>query len=245
MPGPDADLVRLVARMGDALGAASLPVTLDAELRRTLAGLRRVFEAAACSYAQVEPDGATLRFVAADGAGAEAITGVTMPVSRGIVGWVAMSGESIRIGDLSTDGRFARDIAEATDYVPTTILAAPVVDTAGEVVGVVEVLDPTVGGADPGHDLAVLGLVAGQLAALVRLTAVFDALGSGVIRSLADPDGSGEFDDALARLGTDDTGVALGEMASAFRALAAAGPEAAALAARMLREVATYAGARR
>jgi GAF domain-containing protein len=245
MPAPDAELIRLVARVGDALGTATRPVTLEAELRRTLAGLRRVFGAAACSYARVEPDGATLRFVAADGAGAEAITGVTMPLSRGIAGWVALSGEPLRIGDLSTESRFARDIAETTAYVPTTILAAPVVDAGGEVVGVVEVLDPTIAGADPGHDLAVLGLVAGQLAGLVRLTTAFDALGTELIRSLADPDATGELDDTLGTLVRDDTGPALTETASAFRTLAAAGPDAAGLAARMLREVAAYVGARR
>jgi GAF domain-containing protein len=105
--------------------------------------------------------------VAADGAGADRIVGVTLPVTRGIIGWTAMSGEPIAVSDVDRDTRFARDIAESTDYVPRTILAAPVEDR-GEVIGVLEVLDPRTGGSDTGHDLAVVGLVAAQLAILLQ-----------------------------------------------------------------------------
>ena len=245
MAAPDLELTRLIARLGDVLGTATRPVSLVDEISGTVARLRRLFDAAACSFAQVEPDGGNLRFVAADGAGAAAIVGVTIPVSRGIAGWVALSGEAIQVGDVTSDSRFARDVAEATDYVPSTILAAPVVDAQGETAGVIEVLDPQVGGSDSGYDLAVLGLVAGQLAAVIRLAAMYDALGSGLLRSLADPAATGEFDDAVAALSSPDSGQALNEVALAFRQLAAQGPEAARLAARMLRDVAAFAGERR
>ena len=238
---PDPSTAALVARLGDALGHATRPSRLEEELAATVAAVRRTFDAAACSFAQVEPDGSTLRFVAADGAGAEAIVGVTMPVSRGIAGWVAMAGEPIQVGDVATDTRFARDVAEATDYVPTTILAAPVVDAAGETAGVIEVLDPASGSREPGRDLAVLGLVATQLASVVRLSATYDALGTGLLRTLADPDGTGGFDEALASLDDPDAGVALRELAASFREIADGGPATARLAQRILAEVAAYA----
>src|SRR6476646_5052302 len=105
---------------------------------------RALFGAAACSIALVDQDGGTLRFVASDGAGAEAIVGVTIPVSRGIAGWAAMSGQPISVRDVQTDARFARDVAESTNYVPSSILAAPMMTTEGEVMGVTSVLDPSV-----------------------------------------------------------------------------------------------------
>jgi signal transduction protein with GAF and PtsI domain len=239
--GPDAAGAALVAALGDALGDAVRPARLEEELGATVAAVRRTFDAAACSFAQVEPDGATLRFVAADGAGAEAIVGVTMPVSRGIAGWVAMSGEPIQVGDVAADSRFARDVAESTDYVPTTILAAPVVDAAGETAGVIEVLDPAAGSRETGRDLAVLGLVASQLASVVRLSALYDALGAGLLRTLADPDGTGQFDEALATVHDPESGVALRDLAASFRELAEAGPAHARLAQRLLAEVADFA----
>lgn len=244
MTNPDPDQVGLVARLGDALGTAIRPENLDRELRTAVASIRELFGAAACSFAQVEPDGGTLRFVAADGAGATEIVGVSLPVNRGIVGWVAMSGEPIQVADVATDRRFARDVAESTNYVPTTILAAPVTDGHGETAGVVEVLDPSenvAGGRDSGRDLAVLGLVASQLGSIIRLSALYDAVGSGLLRTLADPEGSGMFDEALASVADPDAGLALQGVAEAFRGLAASGPAAARMAERVLTEVAAFA----
>jgi GAF domain-containing protein len=139
------------------------------ELQRTVTTLRTLFAAAACSCALVEEDGSAMRFVVADGAGSDLIVGVTLPVTRGIAGWAVMSGEAIAVSDVARDARFARDVAESTNYVPRTVLAAPL-EYRGEIAGVLEVLDPTSGGADTGHDLEVLGVVAAQVAALLQLT---------------------------------------------------------------------------
>jgi signal transduction protein with GAF and PtsI domain len=138
---------------------------VDPALGRCVVATRTLFSAAACSIALVDDDGSTLRFVAADGAGADEIVGVTIPVSRGIAGWAAMSGEPIAVRDVQADARFARDVAESTHYVPTAIHAAPLLDADGEVVGVMSVLDPAV---DESSDwtLNVLGTIAG-LTALV------------------------------------------------------------------------------
>lgn len=136
------------------------------DLTRSVAAVRALFGAAACSCALANADGAGLTFAAADGIGAAEVIGVEVPVGRGLVGWTAMSGQPVAVRDVGTDARFARDVAESTGYVPTTILAAPFNDAAGEVVGVLEVLDP---GIDVSGDwpLAVLGTLASQLAAIV------------------------------------------------------------------------------
>jgi signal transduction protein with GAF and PtsI domain len=152
-----------------------------ATLGRSVEATRALFAAAACSVALVEEDGATLRFVASDGAGAEEIVGVTIPVSRGIAGWAAMSGQPIAVRDVQTDARFARDVAESTHYVPTAILAAPLLDADGEVLGVASVLDPAVDQASE-WTLHVLGTLASHMALLVtasggELTQTDDGLG--------------------------------------------------------------------
>lgn len=141
---------------------------LERELTSAVASVRSLFQAAACSCALVVADGSALRFTAADGVGAAAIMGQSVPVVRGIVGWVALSGQPIAVADVAVDSRFARDVAESTDYVPTRILAAPLVSGDGEVRGVLEVLDPAAS-TDSDWWLAVLGTVASQVAALVAL----------------------------------------------------------------------------
>lgn len=152
---------------------------LAAELRAGCAAIRDLFGAAACSCALIDDDGAALVFAAADGAGAAEITGVRLPVSRGIAGFVALSGQPVAIADVARDQRFARDVAEATAYVPTSVLAAPLYDAEGETLGVLEVLDPA-RGEEPSRlggrrgssaELGVLTVVAAQVAAVVRVAA--------------------------------------------------------------------------
>ncbi len=138
----------------------------DPALGRSVEAVRRLFAAAACSVALVDEEGETLRFVASDGAGADAIVGVTIPVSRGIAGWAAMSGQPISVRDVQTDARFARDVAESTNYVPSSLLAAPMMTTEGEVMGVTSVLDPSVEEASD-WTLQVLGTLASQMALLL------------------------------------------------------------------------------
>lgn len=167
---------------------------VDAALGRCVEATRALFGAAACSIALVDDDGSTLAFVASDGAGADEIVGVTIPVSRGIAGWAAMSGQPIAVRDVQSDARFARDVAESTHYLPTAIYAAPMLDGDGEVLGVVSVLDPVV---DETSDwtLNVLGTIAGLMALVARATATAGAsaaetqplarLGADVLRIVA------------------------------------------------------------
>ncbi len=146
------------------------------DLSTSVSAIRLLFDAAACSCALADEDGASLEFVAADGAGASDIVGVSIPVGRGIAGWAAMSGEPIAVRDVQTDARFARDVAEATHYVPTSILAAPLVSAGGEVLGVVEVLDPRVE-ATSDWTLSVLGTLAAHMALVVgRSTSASNSL---------------------------------------------------------------------
>ena len=116
----------------------------DPDLTASVAAVRALFGAAACSCALVDEEGSSLTYVAADGEGAREILGVVLPVGRGIAGWAVMSGQPIAVRDVTADPRFARDVAEATHYVPISILAAPLFDDAGDALGVLSVLDSTV-----------------------------------------------------------------------------------------------------
>ena len=168
----------------DARGPDGLPESALDHLRNAVVATRQLFGAAACSCALVDAAGEVLTFVAADGAGAAAIVGVEIPVSRGIAGWAALSGQAIAVADVAGDARFARDVAESTDYVPRSLLAAPLMTVDGEVAGVLEVLDPAraASGSSLGEhhgsaaEIAVLTLVASQVAAVLRLAGDADAV---------------------------------------------------------------------
>jgi signal transduction protein with GAF and PtsI domain len=160
-------------------GAAALTERDDVglqQLRTAVAAVRSLFGAAACSVALLDETGERLEFVVADGAGAGAIVGTKVPVGRGIVGWVATSGQPIAVAEVESDARFARDVAEATDYIPCVILAAPLPGAGDDVLGVMELLDPT------RTDEAVLGNLRGSAAELAVLTTVAGAAAAAVRR---------------------------------------------------------------
>ena len=77
---------------------------------------------------------------AASGEAGIGMTGVRIPVGAGIAGRVFADGAPVAVDDVTTDGRFARGIAESTGYVPTGLMAAPLTDGACTI-GVLEVLD--------------------------------------------------------------------------------------------------------
>lgn len=141
----------------------------DQLLTSIVAAARERLGAAACSVALL--DGPELVFRAADGAGAEAVVGVRLPLGRGIAGYVVASGQALAVADVRADRRFDADTAQSTGYVPTTILAVPVEDeedaNGDGAVGVLEVLD-----RDPGpRDLEVAAAAARQVALVRALTA--------------------------------------------------------------------------
>ncbi|WP_433802919.1 GAF domain-containing protein [Actinomycetospora sp. CA-084318] len=144
-----------------------MPVEAPDEILSSIVALgRAVFGAAACSLALLEPDEEHLVFHAAAGAGAHEVRGLRLPVDRGIAGWVVSSGQPIVVHEVRADPRFARDVAESTGYVPTSIMAMPL-ETSRDLLGVIEVLDRApVEGRD---DLGLLALLATQAARAVEL----------------------------------------------------------------------------
>ena len=116
---------------------------------------RERLAAAACSIALLEAD--ELVFRVADGAGADQVVGVRLPLGRGIAGWVVASGQAIAVADVHRDQRFDAETAASTGYVPSTILAVPIEDDDGPL-GVLEVLDR---GTDA-HDLQIAAAAARQ-----------------------------------------------------------------------------------
>ena len=109
-------------------------------LDSTVDAVRRAFGAAACSIALLDEDAGELTFVAAAGAGADAIVGDSFPTDAGISGWVLTSQQPLSVDEVEADPRFAADVASRSGYVPRTIMAAPLLHGEGAL-GVLAVLD--------------------------------------------------------------------------------------------------------
>jgi GAF domain-containing protein len=125
---------------------------------------RSVFGAAAASVFLVDDRTDELVFEAVAGEGEDKLVGTRFAGGTGIAGWVAMSGQSLLVDDVTQSPQFARDASESTGYVPRSIMAAPLIRD-GECIGVLEVLDR---GTRPRGDLSDVELI-GMLATEVAM----------------------------------------------------------------------------
>jgi GAF domain-containing protein len=160
---------------------------------------RSIFGARASSILLFDEETEELVFEAVVGEGEENLLGMRFPAGKGIAGWVLATRTPLVIEDVRQDPRFASDVAEDTGYVPSGLMAAPLLHDE-QALGVLEVLDR------PGQSLfslqemellglfanqasiavdlllrarkaeRVLGASAGDLAVVARLAATVDAL---------------------------------------------------------------------
>jgi GAF domain-containing protein len=129
---------------------------------------RAIFVAAASSVFLLDDEAGELVFQAVSGEGEDMLVGTRFPAHRGIAGWVASSGQAMIADDLTLTRAFARDLAESTGYVPSALMAAPLL-SEGRVLGVLEVLDPSPRPRGGLQDLDLLALFAGQAAIALRV----------------------------------------------------------------------------
>lgn len=129
---------------------------------------RAIFDAAAGSVFLLDEQAGELVFQAVSGAGEDFLVGTRFPANRGIAGWVVASGQAMIADDLNSSPAFARDLAESTRFVPTALMAAPMLH-ADRVLGVLEVLDPAPRSRTDLGDLDLLALFAHQAALALRM----------------------------------------------------------------------------
>jgi GAF domain-containing protein len=143
-------------------GALADPGPDDRALLTSITDMTRsIFGAAASSILLLDRPAAELVFEAVSGEGEEFLVGTRFSADRGIAGWVVATGEPMAVDDLASSQLFARDLAESTRYVPNTILAVPVT-YGGDVLGVLQVLDPQPRARSGMAGLDLLTMVAAQ-----------------------------------------------------------------------------------
>lgn len=130
-----------------------------------------LFDAEACSIALFERDPDRLEFRVAAGVQGAGAIGLSVPPSRGIVGYVFSTGQPLALSDVGSDPRFDRATAERTGYVPRSIAAVPLVD-AEQTVGVLQVLDKRGSPTFSLRDMELLAVFARQAAAAIQAARV-------------------------------------------------------------------------
>ncbi len=167
-------LQRLMAAI-EASGRAVSSRPKDALLQSIVDAAGRIFGAAAASILLVNEKEGVLEFRVSYGASDHDLVGMKFPMDKGIAGYVVMTGQPIAISNVRQDTRFNQDFARSTGYVPTSILATPLL--AGEqVIGVMEVLDKIDAVSFGMQDMSLLGLFANQAALAIQQSQQMDQI---------------------------------------------------------------------
>lgn len=237
-----ADLSQLAADLGPVLR----PRGDEEFLQAIVETARLVLDAAACSIALLNEREDELEFRVSAGRGAEATIGMRIPVDRGIAGWAVMAGQSIAIDDVRQDPRFAADVAEATGYMPNSIMAMPL-ESERRTFGVIEVLDRRQAGAEGVDDMEVLSLFARQATLAVETSRIFSNLASAIFESAALAAPRPELRAALEQRAATapKPQVELAQLALLFHDLGELGPDERLVAARIAEDFLAYARKKR
>jgi len=129
---------------------------------------RSIFGARASSILLLDAETDELVFAAVVGEGEESLLGMRFPAGKGIAGWVLATRTPLVVEDVRKDPRFAGDVAEGTGYVPSGLMAAPLLHDEAAL-GVLEVLDRPERSLFSLHEMELLGLFANQAAIAVDL----------------------------------------------------------------------------
>jgi HD-GYP domain-containing protein (c-di-GMP phosphodiesterase class II) len=135
---------------------------LDALLALVVNAGARVAEADRCTLFLVDRDREALWSRAAQGGET-----IRIPLSTGLAGAVARSGTPLRIDDAYADPRFNASVDASTGYRTRTILAVPLTDTRGQVVGVLQAINRREG-TFTAEDEELLGALCGPAASALE-----------------------------------------------------------------------------
>jgi GAF domain-containing protein len=168
----------------EASGRAILPRSNDILLKSIVGAAAKIFGAAAASILLVNEAEETLEFKVSTGEADHDLVGTKFPYDKGIAGYVFMTGMPIAIANVKEDKRFNQDFARSTGYVPSSILASPLIASDDRVIGVMEVLDKINAASFNMHDMELMGLFAQQAAMAIEQSQQIDQIQASMVRAL-------------------------------------------------------------
>ncbi|MCO4746341.1 MAG: GAF domain-containing protein [Proteobacteria bacterium] len=101
---------------------------------------------------------------------------IRLKVGQGLAGWVAMAGVPLLINDVLMDDRFDARWDKKSGYRTQTVLATPMLDADGQVIGVLQMLNSARGAFDEEDALLITAIAeVCALAELARRSALVEA----------------------------------------------------------------------
>src|ERR1700690_1655733 len=194
------DLLRAIAQRG-AIARRLESGAERAVLSSIVEATVTLFDAEAASLALFDPALGQLVFVVAAGEQGQGVIGLAIAPDQGIAGYVFTTGQPLALSEVERDARFGRAAAEATGYVPRSVVAVPLIDERGSL-GVLEVLDKRTSAPFSPADIELGGLFARQATVALRsprLERIIAGLLRTALAGLADPAGDASIERIVER----------------------------------------------
>lgn len=175
MPLPVEALERRARKLATLLGvgrALSKELSLDSLLKLITTRASEVLDCDRCILFLLDRDRDELWCRASDDLKSGVIR---LPVSEGIEGYVARTGEVVNTAEACSDPRFSPALDGQTEYRTRELLCVPVREPDGDVAGVLEVLNSREG-PFTAEDEEFLGILAAQAAVALRNARLFEQL---------------------------------------------------------------------
>ena len=110
-------------------------------------------------------------------------TEIRVPFGKGIVGHVAASGITLNIKDAYQDQRFTHDIDKLTGYRTNSILAMPLKNVSGHIIGVFEAMNKS-GKPFNSDDEGILQLISSMAAAGIENAQLYESLSQSQLETI-------------------------------------------------------------
>jgi HD-GYP domain-containing protein (c-di-GMP phosphodiesterase class II) len=162
---PPADDGERLERLVELVRSFGAERDLDVLLAKILEELRKELGAERASLFLYDRDKNQLWSKVAQGLDSQEIR---FSADEGLAGHTARTGEVLNIPDAYADGRFNREIDKRTGYRTRSVLCVPLCGRAGEITGVVQVLNKLGGGEFSAEDVRELAALAGLAAVAVE-----------------------------------------------------------------------------
>jgi PAS domain S-box-containing protein len=148
---------RVMTALAESAATITATLKLDDVLQRILEQVSQALRVDVVSLALLEPNAKELVFRASTGPKSSEVVGLRLPIGQGVAGWVVREGRGAVVMDPAKDPRFYPGIDQLIGFETRAIACAPI-RSRGQVIGVLEALNPHDGHFDTDALLVMTGV---------------------------------------------------------------------------------------
>ncbi len=167
---------RVMTALAESATAITASLDLDDVLRQILDQSNQALQVEAVSLALINHQNKEIEYLASTSKKKQNVTGTRLKLGQGVAGWVAREGQGVVIQNTAEDPRFYAKIDQETGFDTRAIACAPI-RLQGEVIGILEAINPRKGYFD-GDALLVLTGIGSLAGSAIRHAQQFTDLGS-------------------------------------------------------------------